>query len=156
VLDKDLRELRSHVLHGLNLSLDSVQLMDCLTTSFACAEVVLGVPLIVDAMAGRREGRRVLADAEKARNIAQADPLRRVVASAAYTANTRCGMLGASREVLMAIYVCVEMEITNRPARTVRGRSQRHYCEARRTLSRASWSDQAHRRWAGTEDHCDR
>jgi hypothetical protein len=46
--------------------------MDCLTMSFACAEVVLGVPLIVDAMAGEREGPRVLTDAEKARDIAQA------------------------------------------------------------------------------------
>ena len=27
--------------------------------SFACAEVVLGVPLIADAMAGEREGRRL-------------------------------------------------------------------------------------------------
>ena len=36
--------------------------------SFACAEVVSGVPLIVDAMTGEREGRRVLADAENARD----------------------------------------------------------------------------------------
>jgi hypothetical protein len=50
--------------------------MDCLTMSFACAEVVLGVPLIVDAMAGEREDRRVLADAKKALDIAPADPLR--------------------------------------------------------------------------------
>jgi hypothetical protein len=62
--------------------------MDCLTMSFACAEVVLGVPLIVDAMAGEREGRRVVADAEKACDIAQADPLRRVGAGAAYSANS--------------------------------------------------------------------
>ena len=27
--------------------------------AFACAKVVLGVPLIVDAMAGEREGRRL-------------------------------------------------------------------------------------------------
>ena len=51
--------------------------------SFTCAEVVLGVPLMVDAMAGERESRRVLADAEKARDIAQADPLRCVGAGAA-------------------------------------------------------------------------
>ena len=50
--------------------------------------MVLGVPLIVDAMAGERESRGVLADAEKARDIAQADPLRCVGAGAPYTANS--------------------------------------------------------------------
>lgn len=56
--------------------------------SFACAEVVLGGTAHFDAMAGEREGPRVLTDAEKARDIAQADPLRRVGAGAAYTANS--------------------------------------------------------------------
>ena len=57
----------------------------------------------------------------------------------------------------MAVYVCVEMEITNRPALepymvAVNDTIVKH---GGRFL-RASRSDQAHRRGAGAEDHCDR
>ena len=88
VFDKDLRELRSHVLHGLTPVSNSFQLMDCLIMSFSCAEVVLGVSLHCRCDGGRARGPPRSHEAERARHIAQADQSPRRSVCRAYTANS--------------------------------------------------------------------